>query len=101
MIPIEIDHIVGLVVEGVVPEAFKEVVVKQSLDIMGAGGDSEDWNRLLQGDRCVQAGQLAPEFRNALAGRITIFRRKAHEAFANVTIGEDASCAHLTVDIKV
>ena len=48
MIPIEIDHVVGFVIERIVPEAFHEVVIEQPLHVMDTGRNAKNRNGLFQ-----------------------------------------------------
>ena len=53
MVPIEVHHVVGLEIEGVIPEALQKGVINQSLHIMRSGGDAEDFDRPAERDRRV------------------------------------------------
>src|SRR5262249_20202827 len=58
MIPIEIDHVVGLIVEGLVPEALEKIVINEPLDIVRTSRDIQDGDRLGEANLGVEAREL-------------------------------------------
>src|SRR5690348_15880490 len=100
MIPVEIDHIIGLVVERLVPEAFQEIVVQQSLYVVRSSMNSEHGNRLLKRDRSVQPRQLPAELGDSFTCRVTLLRGERHEVLANMIIGKYARRSHFPIDVE-
>src|SRR5262249_45431332 len=100
MIPVKIDHIVRFQIECVIPEAFDEIVVNEPLNVVRAGGNAEDLDRLLQRDGRGQPSQLASHFGSCPTFFQTSFRRQLAKFSSNVVVADLPGCAHFFVKVK-
>src|SRR5262245_48392901 len=100
VIPVEVHHRVGVLVERGIPEALDEVVVDEALDVVRAGGNAEHLNRALERDARIEATQRSPEVGQGPARLETILGRELLEMVTDVLITKLPRGSHLLVDVK-